>query len=173
MAWTITRLSKEHDRKSFSCGVPSLDAFLHQYVTQYEKRDLGRSYVLLKDDELRVYGYFTLAGGHLEPQELPPETAKKLPRHQIPVMLLGRLAVDQSVRGQGLGADLLAESIALSTELADRVGFFAVCVDAIDESAVAFYLHHGFTQLIDQPNRLILTMSAIRKLGESNRDDGD
>ncbi len=166
MVWDIVRLSKDHDRKAFSCGVPSLDAFLHQYVSQYEKRDLGRSYVLVKDDEPRVYGYFTLAAGHIEPEEVPPPHAKKLPKHTVPVMLLARLAIDQSVRGQGLGADLLAEANAITVELAERVGLFAVCVDAIDESAAAFYRHHGFVPLVDQPNRLILMTKTIRGMEE-------
>lgn len=166
MGWDIVRLRKDHDRKAFSCGVPSLDAFLHQYVNQYEKRDLGRSYVLVQDDGPRVYGYFTLAAGHIEPQEIPPPHAKKLPKHAVPVMLLGRLAVDQSVRGQGLGADLLAEATAITAELAERVGLFAVCVDALDETAAAFYRHHGFVSLVDQPNRLVLMTKTIRDADE-------
>ncbi len=161
MGWSIVRLNKSHDRKAFSCGVFSLDEFLHRYVTQYEKRNLGRTYVLVRDDELRVYGYFTLAAGDISATELPERDAKKLPKHPVPVALLARLAVDVSVRGQGLGADLLAEALSLVAEIAERIGFHAVCVDAIDDSAAKFYEKHGFLALRDQPRRLFYPVGSI------------
>lgn len=111
MSWSIERLAAKHDRTGFCCGKQSLDDFLARYVSQYEKRNVGRTYVLVRDGEPKVYGYFTLAAADIEVADLPPELAKKLPKHPIPALLLGRLAVDQSVRGQGLGGLLLKEAL--------------------------------------------------------------
>lgn len=166
MTWDIVRLQKSHERGEFSCGVPSLDEFLTRFVSQYEKRNLGRTYVLVRDGGPRVYGYFTLAGGSVSAAELPEADAKKLPKHPVPVALLARLAVDVSVKGQGLGAELLAEALTMVTEMAERIGFHAVCVDAIDDSAAAFYRKHGFIPFRDQPNRLFLPVGSIPKTND-------
>ena len=161
MTWDIVRLNESHERSEFACGVPSLEEFLRQYVTQYEKRNLGRTYVLVRDGEPRVFGYYTLAGGQISKADLPKKQAKKLPNHPIPVVLLARLAVDLSVRGQKLGRDLLANAVARAAESAEQIGMYAVVVDAIDESAAAFYRKHAFTALVDQPLRLFFPISAV------------
>ena len=168
MRWDIVRLVKSHDRSVFSCGVPSLDEFLQRYVSQYEKRNLGRTYVLVREGELRVFGYFTLAAGSVSATELPEKDAKKLPNHPVPAALLARLAVDSSVRGQGLGADLLSEALALVVGMAERIGIHAVCVDAINDSAAKFYEKYGFIPLRDQPTRLFLPVNSIPKHTDPN-----
>jgi GNAT superfamily N-acetyltransferase len=161
MSWAILRYAKSYDRSQFSCGVPNLDVFLLQFVNQYEKRDLGRTYVLVLEGEKRVYGYYTLAGGHIPEENMPADAVKTMPELPVPVVLLARLAVDQSVKGQGLGRELLANALARSAETAEHIGFHAVLVEAIDDPAVAFYRKHGFTPLAGQPNRLFLPLGAI------------
>ena len=165
MSWTIERFARQHDRTGFSCGKPQLDDFLARFVSQYERRSLGRTYVLVRDGGPRVFGYSTLAASQMEFAELPPETSKNLPRHAVPCLLLGRLAVDQSVRGQGLGGMLLNDALTRSLELAERIGIFAVVVDAIDAAAAGFYGRFGFLPLVGHPNRLFLPVDTIRQSG--------
>jgi GNAT superfamily N-acetyltransferase len=165
MTWTIERLAGRHDRTGFSCGVTQLDDFLTRYASQYEKRGIGRTHVLVRDNEPRVYGYYTLAAGEIEAARLPPEMAKRLPRHPIPTLLLGRLAVDLSVRGQGLGGLLLRDAFGQAVEIADRVGVFALVVDAIDEDAARFYERFGFNRLPDTPNRLLIPLDTVHQSG--------
>ena len=109
--WKIERLTRSHERASFTCGKPPLDDFLRSLVTQYEKRNLGRTYVAVRAGEPRVLGYYTLASGSVPFQNLPAPAARKLARHPVPVILLARLAVDQSVQGQGLGESLLLDAL--------------------------------------------------------------
>jgi GNAT superfamily N-acetyltransferase len=163
MAWNIVRYAKSFDRSQFNCGVPNLDVFLFHFVNQYEKRNLGRTYVLVLEGEKRVYGYYTLAGGHIPRECMPTEAMKKLSKHPVPVVLLARLAVDQSMKGRGLGRELLANALVRSVETAEHIGFHAMLVETIDDQAIAFYRKHGFTPLVNQPNRLILPLSAIGK----------
>ncbi len=74
--WVIERLDHSHDRGPFRCGKTSLDTFLHSLVNQYEKRKLGRTFVVVRSGERRVYGYYRLAYGAVPLQNLPPELPK-------------------------------------------------------------------------------------------------
>ncbi len=89
--WQIERLERGHVRDSFTCGKPPLDEFIHRLVSQYEKRNLGRTYVAVRPGDKQVLGYYTLASGAIPFQNLPEPSARKLPRHPIPVVLLARL----------------------------------------------------------------------------------
>ena len=108
--WRIERLDRGHVREGFDCGKASLNDFIHVLVSQYERRDLGRTYVALEASDQRVLGYYTLASGAIDAGTLPAKAAKKLPRHPEPVVLVARLAVDRSTQGRGLGRILLRDA---------------------------------------------------------------
>jgi GNAT superfamily N-acetyltransferase len=159
--WVIEPLSRAHERGEFCCGKGPLDQFLHSLVSQYEKRRLGRTYVVTRPSEKRVLGYYTLASGAVSFEKLPAKAAKKLPRHPVPVVLLARLAVDQSTQGQGLGRVLLTDALRRCLALANQLGVHAVEVDAIDEQAKAFYEKYGFVALEDNPRHLYLPIATL------------
>jgi GNAT superfamily N-acetyltransferase len=159
--WKIERLTRSHERAAFTCGKPSLDDFIRSLVTQYEKRNLGRTYVAVRAGERRVLGYFTLASGAVPFQNLPALAAKKLPGHPVPVILLARLAVDQGAQGRGLGELLLMEALRRCLEISEQLGSDAVEVDAIDESAKAFYKKYDFVALLDSDRHLYLPLATI------------
>jgi GNAT superfamily N-acetyltransferase len=160
--WQIEPLNRTHKREAFACGKPSLDDFIRARASQYEKRHLGRTYVALKTGDLRVLGFYTIASSSLTFEALPPGAAKKLPRHPLPVILLARLAVDLSARGQRLGEKLLINALTRSLELSQSLGVHAVEVDAIDAEATAFYQRYGFTSLPGQASHLYLPIDTIR-----------
>jgi GNAT superfamily N-acetyltransferase len=162
--WRIQALSSRHDRSGFSCGQPSLDQFIEQLASQHAKRDFSRTYVAILPPAHRVLGYYALSAGSFDLSVLPEPERKKLPRHPVPVAHLGRLAVDQIARGQGLGAFLLLDALARCERLADEIGLHAVEVHAIDDAARNFYLKYGFEPLLDDVHHLYLPMKAIRKL---------
>lgn len=167
--WNVERLSRDHERGEFSCGKGPLDSFIRTLVSQYEKRRLGRTYVVVRPGEKRVLGYYTLASGAVSFENLPAEASKKLPRHPVPVILLARLAVDQSTQGQGLGGFLMADALRRCLSLAEQLGVHAVEVDAIDDQAKAFYQRYGFAALLDDPLHLFLPMATVE---EAFADDG-
>ncbi len=159
--WRIERWDRSHERGEFCCGKASLDDFLRSFVSQYEKRKLGRTYVAVRPGEKQVLGYYTLAAGSVSFQNLPSGAAKKLPRHPVPVVLLARLAVDQTTRGRGLGKELLTDALKRCLELSESLGMHAVEVDAIDEGAKAFYQKYGFVPLLDNDLHLYLPLATI------------
>jgi GNAT superfamily N-acetyltransferase len=160
MTFIIEPLTAKHDRESFDCGEESLSDFLKRFARQNNEKGLGRSYVAVKDDEPRIYGYYTISSGALSFDTIP----ENLPRYPIPVVHLGRLAVDEAAKGQRLGKALLADALKRAAAIADQLGIYAVEVYAITESARGFYLKFGFAELADDGLHLYLTVKKIRKL---------
>jgi predicted N-acetyltransferase YhbS len=160
----IERLDRgKHQRGAFLCGKAPLDDFLKSLVNQYEKRRLGKTFVLVRPGENRVLGYYTLASGSVPFEHLPAKLAKKLPKHPVPVVLLARLAVDQTVHGKGLGAALLADALARIGGFSESLGIFAVEVHAIDGDAKAFYERFDFLPLADADLHLYLPLADFEK----------
>lgn len=164
-AWEIERLSRRHDRRQFDCGQAMLNDWLQVLAGQFDRRNLARTFVATRAESARVLGYYALSSHRVVYDALPDEESRGLPKLDIPVILLGRLAVDQSVQGQGLGAHLLLDALRRSLAISQEIGIRAVEVDAIDESARKFYLKYGFRPLMDDPHHLFLPMHVVRQLG--------
>ena len=158
-ALRVVPLSAEHDRSTFASGSEPLDNFFRQRVTQDIHRRVTACFVTLSADD-RVAGYYTLASASLVLATLPPETVRKLPRYPTtPAVRLGRLAVHQAFRGQGLGGAMLADALARAVR--SEIAAFAMTVDAKNEAALTFYLHHGFIPLPDSPMTLFLPLATV------------
>jgi GNAT superfamily N-acetyltransferase len=161
----IARLGPELDRASFDCGHIVLDDWLRQRAGQFDRRDLARTCVTVRPGERKVLGCYAISTHGVRREHLPDDQAKGLPRIDVPVILLGRLAVDRSAQGCGLRSLLMVGALRRIEVLAEQVGIPAVEVDAIDDVARNFYLKFGFVPLLDDPHHLFLPMSAVRGLG--------
>jgi len=164
-AWRIEAFDRRvHQRDAFDCGVEVLDRWLKQQASQYEKRGLARTYVLVTEQDRTVRGYYAIANHAVVFDALPPEQAKGLPQLDVPVVLLGRLAVDRGVQGQQLGELLLLDALRRAEYLAKKIGIRAVEVEAIDATAKRFYEKYGFIALADDPHHFFLPINTVRKL---------
>ena len=162
---TFEPLRSHHQRAEFDCGEESLNRYLRQYASQHQRKNIGRVYVVVAPGDDRVLGYYTLANGSVEFQSVPH--AKGLPKeYPIPVILLARLAVDRSMQGQGLGAMLLFDALRRAVAAAETSAAYAVIVDALHESAKAFYQRHHLEESLDNPLRLFLPLHDIVALLE-------
>jgi GNAT superfamily N-acetyltransferase len=164
LSWVIERLAKSHQRSLFDCGQPLLDDWLKMRAGQFDRKDLARTFVAVLSGETHVRGYYALASHRVRFEALPADQAKGLPKIDVPVVLLGRLAVDQTMRGHGLGSLLVMDALKRARQISEQVGIRAVEVDAIDDQARGFYLKFDFVPLLDDPNHLFLPMRVIRKL---------
>lgn len=162
--WMIRRLEKSHDRTNFECGQPLLDEWLKDRASQFDSRDLSRTFVATRPELVAVLGYYAISTHRVVYEVLPTAEAKGLPRLAVPVLLIGKLAVDRRAQGQGLGALLLVDALRRALQISEQVGIRAVEVDAIDDAARKFYMKFGFRSLLDDPRHLFLTISEIRKL---------
>ncbi len=160
----IEPLTAIHNREAFDCGEESLNIFLKRFARQNIEKGLGRTFVAVKSGEPRIYGYYTISSGALSFDKIP----ENLPRYPIPVVHLGRLAVDEIAKGQKLGKALLADALKRAAEVSDQIGIYAVEVYALTENAREFYLKFGFAELSDDKLHLYLTIKKIRKLLPTN-----
>ncbi|MDZ4783326.1 MAG: GNAT family N-acetyltransferase [Bryobacteraceae bacterium] len=160
----IVRLASQHDRSSFDCGHPFLDNWLKRNAGQFDRRDLARTFVATWEDEVRVLGYYSMSNHHVTRAQMSDDESRGLPNIDIPMLLLGRLAVDRVAQGQGLGKRLLLDALSRSRRIADEIGIRGLEVHAIDDRAADFYRHYGFRSFQDDDRHLFIAISAIRKL---------
>jgi GNAT superfamily N-acetyltransferase len=156
----LEALTALHPRDDFDCGSDALNRHLKTQATQDSRRGMGNCYVAVEVTSGRLAGFYTLVAAGVAMTDLPETLSRRLPRYpSVPVALVGRLAVDRSFQGQKIGAALLADAVLRS--LRAELAVFAIAVDAKDDAAQAFYLHHGFQHLAQR--RLILPLSTFRR----------
>jgi predicted GNAT family N-acyltransferase len=160
--YKIEPLGSRHDRAGFSCGVLALDTYVQRQARQDVERNLAAVFVLTSDSKT-IAGFYTLSAHSIQAADLPEELTRKLPRFPLPVTLLGRMAVSQSLRGQGFGEFLLMHALERAWLGSQQVASWAVVVDA-KMGARAFYIKYDFVPLPLQPDRLFLPMKTIEKL---------
>jgi GNAT superfamily N-acetyltransferase len=161
--YSVERLADHHDRASFTCGSLDLDTYLHLQAGQDLKRKVAVPFLMV-DQSGAIAGYYTLSAYGIRLAELPLKVAKKLPKYPLlPATLLGRLAVSRDYQGKKLGRFLLMDALQRSWKNTAGIASIGVVVDAYDERARAFYLHHEFVPLVDHPNKLFISMLTIEK----------
>lgn len=158
----IEPLNMTHDRPSFYCGLEMLDHYLQKQARQDVKRHVSRVFIAAETDRpKKVVGYYTLSSLSIELNQLPEELSRKLPKHPIPAVLIGRLAVDQSAQGKGVGKMLLADAVKRVLVVSDEIAIYAIVVDAINHDAQKFYESFGFTLLSNDSHRMFLAIKSI------------
>ena len=161
MALSIELLEARHEREDFDCGNDALNDFLSRRAGQQQRRGFGKTYVVLADNGVDVIGFVCVSVGQVEARALPLQL--KLPRHPASMLRIGRLAVDKQAQGKGIGRGLLAFALHLALEFAERVGLYAVVVDAKDAQAAEFYRRLHFEPTLDDALCLFLPLSRLAK----------
>ena len=152
-------LDERHTFDNFDCGVPALDQWLKRRARANGKEGASRTYVAC--DGSQVVGYYALAAGAVEVGTAPGRFRRNMP-DPIPVVVLGRLAVDRSRHGKGLGRALFRDGALRVLQAADIIGVRGLLVDAILEDAKAFYLALGMTQSPLNPMTLMVTLADLK-----------
>jgi GNAT superfamily N-acetyltransferase len=156
----LEHLTHDHDCSAFSCGKRELDEWLARAALTAQRMGTSRVFVWLADEAGRVVGCFALAPHTVDRAEAPSSVAHGAPS-QIPAILLGKLALDSSLQGQGFGGVLLAAALARAIDGMRHVGGRVVVADAIDDEARALYEHFGFLPVPGNPRRLVRKASDI------------
>lgn len=158
----IEPLNPRHNRAGFHCGVAELDEWFEQRAGQDKKRNLAAVFVLTSDGTAAV-GFYSLSAHSILAAELPPSHSAKLPRFPLPVTILGRMAVSESMHGRGFGEHLLVHALERALIGSRQVASWAVIVDA-KAGAREFYLKYDFIPFPNRPYRLFLPMKTIEAL---------
>ena len=162
-ALRIVHLAREHPRRRFRCGEPRVDDWLATKALQHQAKHLSVTKVLI-DEARSIAGFFTLATGQVDFNELPTEVAKHLPRRVLPVAVLAWLGVDEKHRGHGLGGRLLAQALRDCWQAGKTFPFVAVVLDCINDSAKTFYERWDFAELPGHPFRLFLNAKHLETI---------
>ncbi|WP_372755999.1 GNAT family N-acetyltransferase [Labilibaculum sp.] len=161
----LSILEKSHDRSDFNCGKELLDDYVKKQASQDIKKRLSVCFVLSDANDI-VKGYYTLSNSSIPQKDIPEKFSKHLPNSykDIPVTLLGRLAIDKSIFRKGQGEYLLMDALKESYKVSKQtIGSMAVVVDPIDEEAVLFYKKYGFIELPGS-GKMFLPMNTIAKV---------
>lgn len=159
------KLSAAHDLSAFDCGEPVLNDWLGRRALQNEASGASRTYVVCAGK--RVLGYYTLAVGAVARAEAPGRVRRNIP-DPVPVMVLGRLAVDKRVQGRHIGGGLLRDAVLRTMQAAEIAGIRAILVHAISAEAKRFYEGYGFVASpVDPLTVMIAVAEAVKMMGAS------
>lgn len=167
----VTSRIEESDAKSgFHCGKHPLDDYFKRHAVPNDVANVGRTYVLRRgptDDAAlpAVLGFYTLSMAGVPSAQIAPIIEGRLPRYDLPVALIGRLAIDERAQRHGFGQVLLMDALRRVMAGAGTLGCVGVIVDAKDEAAERFYLAFGFVTIIaaEWPRRMFLALATARE----------
>ena len=164
MEFQIQLLEKKHNKTDFDCGYDLLDNYIKKQATQDVNRDLSACFVLI-DKVNNVLGYYTLSANSIKREDFPERLRKKLPPsyNELPTLLVGRLAIDKSIKGNGFGEILLVDALRRCLKISESMGTISVIVDPIDDKAQAFYSRYGFI-LLPSSGKMFLPIKTIKEL---------
>ena len=145
-----------HEVGAFQCGEPVLDEWLKRRALANQASGASRTFVVV-DASGRVFGYYALAAGAVAHALASGAVRRNMP-DPVPVLVLGRLAVDREAQGIHLGAGLLQEAVKRALAVAENAGVRALLVHALDDRARRFYAHHGFQPSAVHPMTLMLRL---------------
>lgn len=155
------RLNADHDLTQFSCGEPTLDHWLRNRALQNEKTGASRTYVVCAGS--CVVGYYALAAGAVAHTEATSRAERNMP-DPVPVILIGRLAIDSRFQSRGIGADLLRDAVLRTLQAAEIAGIRAILVSAISANAKTFYEKFGFISSPANPQTLMITVTEASRM---------
>jgi predicted N-acetyltransferase YhbS len=152
-------LAEQHELESFHSGEASLDEWLKKRARANQSGGASRVFVSCEGN--RAAGYYALSSASIATKIVPGRFRRNMP-DPIPVVLLGRLAVDKRWQGQGIGRSLFRDAAMRVSQAADLIGVRGIIVHAISDDARKFYLALGFTECAGVPMTLVVTLQDIR-----------
>lgn len=150
------------DTSGFACGEESLDRYLADRALTNHLADLGRCYVCIDGDSQKLLGYYTLSAVAVAHAGLAGKARRNAP-DPVPAVLLGRLAIDATAQGTGLGRLLVRDAILSTLAAASRVGVRILLVHALHQEAATFYEGLGFKRSPTDPLHLYLLLADARR----------
>lgn len=153
-------LGAHHDTTAFSCGLESLDLWLKRRALKNQATGASRTFVVCEGT--RVVAYYALASSAVAAESATGRLRRNMP-DPVPVVVLARLAVDNSLQGIGMGRALVRDACLRVITAADAIGIRGVVVHALSESAKAFYEQVGFDSSPLDAMTLMATITDLRE----------
>lgn len=152
-------LSSEHNLDNFNCGEDSLDHWLKSKALKNQISGASRTFVICNHHK-KIIGYYCLSAGAIAQESAPKKLRRNMP-DPLPVLVLGRLAIDIEYHNKGLGSALLRDAMFRAVHVSEDAGVFAILVHALSEQAKQFYLSRGFVESSLQSMTLMMTLKTV------------
>ncbi len=165
--WREEPINKLHDRTDFNCGDAKLNEFLHRHARQNHEKGGAKTYLALDSETHKILGFYSVSPASITYERTPEIIKRGLARYEVPVFRLGRLAVDVSVQGKGLGGQLLLTAGKRCLLVAAQAGGVALLIDAKNEQVAKWYASFGAVPLLDEPLSLLLPFKTIHSALEA------
>jgi len=153
-------ISDKYDASTFACANATLNDWLRRRAINNERQGASRTFVVCEDNT--VIAYYSLAVGAVAREEVSGKIRRNMPE-PIPVMVLGRLAVDTQWQDKGIGVGMLKDAIMRTLIVAEQAGIRTILVHALSEEAKRFYLHSGFHESPINDMTLMIALDEARK----------
>ena len=161
-AWHEEPIEKRHDRAGFDCGDADLNDFLQRHARKSHQKGGAKTFLAIDDaDYTTVLGCYSLSPASVAYERTPEVVKRGLAQYEVPVFRLGRLAVDKSAQGQGLGGQLLLAAGRRCLYVSAEAGGVALLIDAKNERVAKWYGSYGAVALLDAPLSLLLPFKTI------------
>lgn len=142
------RIELGDDLSGFHCGKELLDSWLLNHALNALNRGTAVTYVTM-DENGSLAGFYSLSANSVSRGDVHGGWLARNAPEQIPVILLGMLAVDDRHQGQGLGTLLLKDAVEHALAASTQIGARALIVDPLDDDAIGFYERYGFRHIKD------------------------
>ncbi|NJM29890.1 MAG: GNAT family N-acetyltransferase [Rhizobiales bacterium] len=160
--WREEPISKSHDRKNFDCGDAAMNGFLRRFARQSHEQNASKTFCAIdaaRPD--RILGFYTIAPSAVAHDGVPSAMVKGLAQHEVAGFKLARLATDVTVRGRGLGGQLLAAAALRCLRLASEGGGILLIIDAKSERAARWYASFGAEPIGGKPLTLVMPLATF------------
>jgi GNAT superfamily N-acetyltransferase len=154
-------ITAEVDLSDFDCGELSLNAWLKKKALKNHAAGASRCFVLYNGN--KAIGFYSLSAGAISHETAPKALRRNMP-NPLPILLLGRLAVDKRYHNQGIGQSLLRDAMLRAVNVSSNAGIFVILVHALNVQAKQFYLSRGFVESPLEPMTLMMTMDTVRSI---------
>ena len=162
LEWHEEAINRTHNRKSFDCGESALNEYLLKFARQNHESGGAKTFVAVSAESInQVIGYYSVCPASLDYADTPESVRQGMGRYDVPVFRLGRLAVDRSAQGRGIGGQLLIAASARCMRVAAQVGGVALLIDAKNGRTASWYAGYGAIPLTDAPLSLVLPFSML------------
>ena len=159
-------LSSDHDLDGFDCGEDSLSYWLKRNALKNQISGASRTFVIYKHK--KVVGYYCLSAGAIAQENVPKKFRRNMP-DPLPILILGRLAIDIEEHNKGLGSALLRDAMLRAVHISNDAGIFAILVHALSDQAKQFYISRGFVESPLQSMTLMMTLKTIKSILKTSK----
>ena len=160
--WHEEPISKSHDRKAFDCGDRQMNDFLQRFARQSHEQNAAKTFCAVDSNApLKILGFYTITPSAVAHDEVPASMTKGLAQHEVSGFKLARIATDISVRGLGLGGQLLSAAALRCLRAATEAGGVLLIIDAKNDRAASWYAEYGAHPLQGRPLTLVMPLATF------------